>query len=693
MTSSVFTKLDVKHLTPKRIRIGFKTNQSVDIEELERFISVFEWSSDVRINSASKSIVLSYKDISVDNILKKLANIKLSDIALNYSDLEYAQERILPLAEPLVALGMVPFLPESLKLPVSLLATYKNMFKGLEYLVKDGISSEALEAVAIAISLYRKDYFAANTTNFLLELAEHIEENIERKSDSMLQSLLVPDIKEVWVEKDKQDILVSFEELKVGDIVIANAGDTIAIDGTVIGGEALVDESSMSGEALPVKKQRGDRAISGTILKEGRIRIWAEQVGEQSATYKIASLIKNSLNSKSNTQIEAAKLADKLVPVTLGLAGFAYVATQDLERVAAVFQADYSCALKLATPVAFKSSMYQAGVSGALIKSADMLEKIAYADTIVFDKTGTLSSGKLVVSDIYALDSSWTKNEILSLAASIEKHYFHPIAEAVVSAAKSCDICQHFHHSEVEFIVAHGVCAYVDDKKVVIGSRHFLEDDENVPFTISEEIIDQELQLGHTLLYIGYDGKLLGVISMQDETRTNAKETINKLKILGIKEVIMLTGDHQIKASQMADELGIDRFHYELLPHDKQDIVKELKSQGKKVIFVGDGINDAPSLAESDVGIAMQRGADIARVSADVVLLEDDIFVVAIIKELANKTLAKVQTNYHATIGINTTILALATLGVLSPVTTSILHNGTTIGVLSYALQSIKIKN
>ncbi|MDY0328688.1 MAG: heavy metal translocating P-type ATPase, partial [Arcobacteraceae bacterium] len=370
MTSSVFTKLDVKHLTPKRIRIGFKTNQSVDIEELERFISVFEWSSDVRINSASKSIVLSYKDISVDNILKKLANIKLSDIALNYSDLEYAQERILPLAEPLVALGMVPFLPESLKLPVSLLATYKNMFKGLEYLVKDGISSEVLEAVAIAISLYRKDYFAANTTNFLLELAEHIEENIERKSDSMLQSLLVPDIKEVWVEKDKQDILVSFEELKVGDIVIANAGDTIAIDGTVIGGEALVDESSMSGEALPVKKQRGDRAISGTILKEGRIRIWAEQVGEQSATYKIASLIKNSLNSKSNTQIEAAKLADKLVPVTLGLAGFAYVATQDLERVAAVFQADYSCALKLATPVAFKSSMYQAGVSGALIKSA-----------------------------------------------------------------------------------------------------------------------------------------------------------------------------------------------------------------------------------------------------------------------------------------------------------------------------------
>ncbi|MDY0328674.1 MAG: HAD-IC family P-type ATPase, partial [Arcobacteraceae bacterium] len=252
---------------------------------------------------------------------------------------------------------------------------------------------------------------------------------------------------------------------------------------------------------------------------------------------------------------------------------------------------------------------------------------------------------------------------------------------------------QHFHHSEVEFIVAHGVCAYVDDKKVVIGSRHFLEDDENVPFTISEEIIDQELQLGHTLLYIGYDGKLLGVISMQDETRTNAKETIDKLKTLGIKEVIMLTGDHQIKASQMADELGIDRFHYELLPHDKQDIVKELKSQGKKVIFVGDGINDAPSLAESDVGIAMQRGADIARVSADVVLLEDDIFVVAIIKELANKTLAKVQTNYHATIGINTTILALATLGVLSPVTTSILHNGTTIGVLSYALQSIKIKN
>ncbi|HRF57869.1 MAG TPA: heavy metal translocating P-type ATPase, partial [Campylobacterales bacterium] len=561
--------------------------------------------------------------------------------------------------------------PEPFRLPISLLATWQNIIKGLSYIPKHGVSSEVLESLAIAISLYRKDYFAANTTNFLLGLSEQIEDNIARKSDSMLQSLLVPSIKEVWIEKDGAELKIAFEELKKGDVVIINAGDTTPIDGTVISGEALLDESSMTGEALPVKKARGDRATSGTIVKEGRLRVWAEQVGEQSATYKIASMIKNSLSTKSNAQIEASRLADKLVPVTLGLAGFAYLATRDLGRVAAVFQADYSCALKLATPVAFKSAMYQASKEGALIKSAGVMEKIAAADTIIFDKTGTLSSGKLLVSDVFSLDSSWSEDAILSLAASIEEHYFHPIAEAVVSAAKSCERCRHFSHSEVEFIVAHGVGAYVEGKKVVIGSRHFLEDDEHIEFGLLNGVIDEELKKGRTLLYIGYEGKLLGAISMIDELRSNAHATIEKLRKLGVKEVVMLTGDHEIKARETAKELGLDAYYSGLLPQDKLDIVKKLKAQGKRLMFAGDGINDAPSLAECDVGIAMQRGADVARVTADVALLVDDISIVAAIKELSNKTIAKVSQNYYATTWINSGILLFATFGALSPVATS----------------------
>lgn len=688
--AALFEKLTIAHSTDKRIRLSYKLKSKRDLDELESFISAYEWVSSARVNSAAHSIVIEYKNIKQNDITAKLLSIQDSDVVEKDGVSDFREERILPLASPLAALAATPFLPNSLKLPVSVLATHKNILKGGSYLLKKGVSSEVLESLAIAISLYRKDYFAANTTNFLLEFAEFIEENIERKSDSMLQSLLTPDIKEVWVERNGVEIKIDFGSLKVGDIVIVNAGDTMPIDGTVISGEALIDESSMSGEAVYVKKNRGERTVSGTILKEGRLRVWAEQVGEQSATYKIASMIKNSLASKSNAQMEASKLADNLVPVTLALAGLSFLATRDLERVAAVFQADYSCALKLATPVAFKSGMYQAGKSGALIKSADILEKIASADTVVFDKTGTLSTGKLVVCNIISLDNNWNKYDILSLAASIEEHYFHPIAEAVVEAAKSCDTCKHFHHSEVEFIVAHGVGAFVNNKKVVIGSRHFLEDDEKIEFDISDEIIQNELELGRTLLYIGYDGKLLGLIAMQDETRSNAKETIEELKKLGIKKIVMLTGDHEIKAKEIAKELGIDEYRSQLLPQDKLEIVKGLKANGSKVIFVGDGINDAPSLAASTVGIAMQRGADIARVSADVVLLEDDIGMVSYIKELADKTTQKVSQNYKATIGVNTAILTLATFGILNPVWTSVLHNGTTIGVLMNALKRVK---
>lgn len=691
MKGLIFDELIIKHQTPKRIRLTFKSKGEADPEKLQNYIAAFDWAKSARINMAAKSIAIEYEKVSVEPIIQKLYDISFEDIELPSRDSDFKEERLLPLAAPLASLLLTPVAPDFLKLPISLAATYRNMLKGLIHLPQNGINSEVLESLAIAVSLYRKDYFAANTTNFLLELTEHIEDNISRKSDLMLQSLLVPDIKEVWVEKNGEEQKIAFENVSKGDIVIVGAGEVVPIDGTILSGEAYLDESSMSGEAALVSKTRGDMALSGTLVKEGRLRIWAEQVGEQSATYKIASLIRSSLASKSKTQIDASKMADKLVPVTLGLAGFTYLVSRDLARVAAVFQADYSCALKLATPVAFKSSMFQAGKNGALVKGADILEKIASADTVVFDKTGTLSTGKLMVSDIFSLNSEWTKDAILSLAASIEEHYFHPIAEAVVSAAKSCDKCRHFHHSEVEFIVAHGVGAYVDEKKVVIGSRHFLEDDEQIEFCVSGELVENELKNGKTLLYIGYDGKLLGIISMMDELRHNAKSSIEKLRELGVKEIIMLTGDHAIKAKETAEKLALDSYYAELLPEDKLNIVNKLKAENKRVIFVGDGINDAPSLAGSDVGIAMQRGADVARVSADVALLKDDISLICELKELSNKTMAKVSQNYTATIWINSVILAMAGMGALSPVGASLLHNGATVAILANAIKNIKL--
>lgn len=684
---AIFEDIKLVHQTPLRARFKYKKSIDINFESLKCYLEVIEGVKSVRINHISSSIIFEYENLLDVSQLETIL-INLNDNLISTSNEELQENpRLISSA---IALGVTPFLPEILKLPISTLATYKNILSGLGGIFENGIDSEVLESLAILISLYRKDYFAANTTNFLLELGEFIEESIARKSDSMLKSLLTPDIKQIWIERDKEEVLVDANEVKRGDIVIVMAGAIVPIDGTVVGGDALVDESSLTGESVPVAKARGDRAISGTMLKEGRLRIWAESVGEQSAVYRIANYVQSSLKSKSSAQIEANAMADKLVPIILGLAGFSYFVSKDITRVASVFQADYSCALKLATPVAFKSGMYSAGKSGALIKGADVFERLANVDTFVFDKTGTLSSGDLVVCEVFCLDEEWSNESILSLAASIEEHYFHPIAEAVVKAANKLDSHTHFRHSEVEFIVAHGVSAYVDNAQVLIGSRHFLEEDNSISFTKAEEIIENEYKKGRTLLYIGYQTKLLGIISLSDNIREESFEMIENLRKLGIKEIVMLTGDHSIKAKEISDKLGLDRFYAELLPEDKMGIVKELKESGKKVAFVGDGINDAPSLALSDVGISMQKGADLARVTADIALLEDDISIVADVKKMANETIALVNQNFYFTVGANSLILMCATLGLINPVTTSILHNGTTIAILLNALKGVK---
>lgn len=447
----------------------------------------------------------------------------------------------------------------------------------------------------------------------------------------------------------------------------------------------------MTGEAEPIIKYRGDRVISGTIVEEGRFRIWAENVGANTATQRIKHYIENSLNEKSSVQLKANKLANKLVPVTLGLATASYIFTKDFERVASILQADYSCALKLATPVAFKSTISKAGHNGIMIKGAKSIEALSNADTFVFDKTGTLTAGELEVICVESYDDNWSEDQLLNLTASTEEHYFHPVAEAVVKAAKQRGFV-HMHHEEVEFIVAHGVKTEVKEKSVIIGSRHFLEDDEKIDFSEHKDKIENSLRDGRTLLYIGYDGKLLGTITLADELRHNAKVAISRLKKLGVKNIIMLTGDTKQKAQMIADELGIDEVKAELLPQDKAIIVKELMAQGKKVAFVGDGINDAPALISAHVGISMSRGADIAKATADISLLKDDIMAVVEAKEYANKTMNLINNNFNATVGINSCILAGATFGVFSPIVTAVLHNGTTIGLLFNSIKGVNVK-
>ncbi|MDR2637892.1 MAG: heavy metal translocating P-type ATPase [Zoogloeaceae bacterium] len=581
-------------------------------------------------------------------------------------------------------------LPQGLRLPLALVAALPLGKEAVEDFREQGMTSHVLEAVAVSISLARQDYTAANTTTFMLALGEYLENSIARRSDDLLKHLLRPGNDEVWVLRDGVEQAIPVDAVVVGDHVIVGSGDIVPVDGTVLSGEATISEAAMTGESVPVRKERGMRALSGTVMEEGRLIIYAEQVGSATTVARIADYIERSLTAKSAAQVNAATLADRLVPGVLKLAGLSwFLSGGDWRRAAAVLQADYSCALKLAIPVAFKSAMYGAGRENILIKGADALERLAEADTFIFDKTGTLTSGDLEVTDAITFDKSRSPQELIWLAASVEEHYFHPLAAAVVSAARATE-GRHFTHTEVEFVVAHGVASVIDGKRIVVGSRHFAEQHEGISTAAHAQTINRLYEEGKTLLYIGYGGKLLGLIALQDHLREKTRATIARLRELGAARILMLTGDHRSRATELARHLGLDGFHAELLPEEKAAIVERLKNEGAKIAFVGDGINDAPALANAHVGIAMQKGADVARLTADIALLEDDIECVAKAKAIANAALRRIAANYRLTLGLNTAILGSAALGLLSPVATSLLHNGSTLAILMNALRPTK---
>ena len=666
-------------------RIGLECDES----RLEARISEFRYAKSVRVNKKAKSVIIGFES-NFDEIKEFIENLPIENF--NKRKVSPNKSKIYKAA---TALAVTPFIADnSAKALSSLIAAAPLLKEGASEALKGGITSKVLEATAVGVSLARRDFLAANSTNLMLTIGEYMEESAVHRSDDLIKELARPNIEEVWIEVNnhgkKSLKKIATADVKVGDIVVIGAGESIGIDGYIVEGTASVNQVSMTGEAEPVKKERGDRVMSGTVVEDGRIKIWAESIAAESATARIKSYIQSSLNEKSAVGLKATKLADKLVPVTLSLAGVSYLLSRDMTRVASVLQADYSCALKLATPVAFKSSISKAGRNGVLIKGAKAIEALASADTFVFDKTGTLTHGSLSVVKVHSFKKEFTEAQLLNLTASAEEHYFHPVAEAIVKAAREIGF-HHIHHDEVEFIVAHGVKTYVGGKEVVIGSRHFLEDDEQISFSKHEKIIKNEVDSGLTLLYVGYDKELLGVIAMRDTMRENAAQTLTKLRKLGVKELIMLTGDVQSKAGQVASELGIDRVYANCLPTDKAGIIEQLKAEGKKVAFVGDGINDAPSLTKAHVGISMQKGADIAKATADISLLKDDIGSVAVAKDAANKTIKLINANFNATVGINSLILAGATFGFFNPIATAVLHNGTTIGLLANSMKGVKL--
>ncbi|MGQ3674507.1 heavy metal translocating P-type ATPase [Xanthobacter sp. TB0139] len=638
----------------------------------------------VRINPGCRSIIVNHDGTPGlrSAILTQAANPPSNVPPLAQPPGTDSSELIL--ASAALAAGMV--LPKPAAGAVTWLNIAPTLVKGAIAGLQHGLKVEVLDALSMGLPSLRGDYTTANFTRFLVELADYIESTTAERSDELLRSLLHHKPDDVWVQLENgEQAQVPFDTLKGGEHVLVSSGETIPVDGLVIAGDAYVDQSAVTGESLPMPRSAGSPALAGGIVTHGRLTIRAERVGEATTTGRITRYIQDALERPAEIEAIADQLADKRVGITLASAAGVYALTQDVQRMESVFMVDYSCTVKLGTPIALKTAMYQAARQGCLVKNGQAIEALADVDTIVFDKTGTLTHNTLQVTDICPLYPGVTEEEAVATVASLGEHTTHPVARAIVALARERRLA-HVPHEEVNFIVGHGVEGMIDGAMVRFGSRHFLEDDENISFAKEREMVRNFQAQGKSLLYVARNDKPFAVFALRDELRTDAMTTLNHLKKLGVKQLVMITGDEKAKALAFGEALGLDRVYYEKQPEDKARILQALQKGGAKVAFVGDGVNDGPALMTAHVGIAMPKAADIARATADIVLTEDRLGSLGAIVDISQQAMKLIRSNFKVAVGANSAILAAAAGGYLSPIATSVLHNGTTIAVLIRSL-------
>lgn len=685
-TPNTRKRFKIVHELPKRIRLKSMILLAPDLDHnyLQASVESLNGVESVRINGPAFSIAVGYDGTPEVRtaIISTLDHIP-QEAFLKDNEREHNVDLIDVGARTAVA-AATPFLPVPVQAAASWMLGIPGIVNGFETLFTRGVKIEVLDGTVKALSLLRGDYFTSNSVGALLSLGEYLEDQSEQKSTDLLKTLLKPQVEKIWIEKDGREVEIDFNDLQVGDIVVCGAGELIPIEGTIVEGDGSVNQSSITGESVPVHLQPGDATLSGAVVEEGTLKIRADKVGSETGMARINRYLESSLRSQSKSQIQSAELADKLVPLTFGAGLGVYALTGDLGRAASVLTVDYSCAIKLSTPVATRTSMYTASKAGVLLKGGQALDNLAAIDTIVFDKTGTLTKGELKVTDIVPMPL-YEEEELLSIAAGAEEHYAHPVAKAVVNEAKEQGI-ELPDVSGVDFIVAHGVSAYVDGKRVLVGSQHFVEEDEHVDCSYMEKKARQLRNAGKNLLFVAMDGELIGVIAMRDELRPEALEALEAFKEAGIKRIEILTGDHRSTALALAAQLPpVDAVHWELKPEDKANIVKELKDGGAKVAFAGDGVNDTPALVCADVGICMPSGADLARESAQVVMLNEDMLTLVEAHRIALTNRETLNNCLWSAVGINSATLLLAGMGKISTLAAAMTHNLSTVGILGYA--------
>ena len=584
------------------------------------------------------------------------------------------------------------FLPAPIAAAYTVFRSINFIWKGVRCVLRRKLEVEVLDALSIGVSILRGDFATAGSVMFLLNLGSLLEEWTRKKSLDDLARSMALNVDKVWVRSQGTEVLVPLTKVRTGDEVVVRAGNMIPLDGTVLEGEAMVNQAALTGESMPVRKVEGSTIYAGTVVEEGECVFIAKAEGGSNRYDKIVSMIEESEKLKSNTENRALDLADKLVPWCLGATAVTYVLTRNVTRAISCLMVDFSCALKLSMPLAVLSAMRECGSYHITVKGGKYLEALANADTIVFDKTGTLTRTTPQVVDVVPF-SGCDEREVLQLAACLEEHFPHSMANAVVRAAKERGISHEEMHSEVEYIVAHGIASRVGSERVVIGSHHFVFEDEKCIVPASEQEKFDSLKPEYSHLYMAASGQLVGVICIADPLRPEASAVLNSLRALGIRNTVMMTGDSERTAAAIAKQVGVDHFFAEVLPEDKANFVQKAKAEGHTVVMIGDGINDSPALSAADIGIAINSGAAIAREIADVTIKADSLEELVALKAIANSLQKRVHANYRFVLTFNSALIALGALGILQPASSAMLHNLSTIGISLKSMTNLLPEN
>lgn len=639
-------------------------------------VKVRERTQDITITyMGDRAVVLetikrfSYENTEIPTIFRQTSGRKLNDL--------YWQKLVNKIV---LQAGNRMFIPYPLRACIATLKSLKYLWKGIQTLAQRKIEVSVLDAAAIGVSILRRDYKTAGSVMFLLGIGEILEEWTHKKSVDDLARSMSLHIDKVWLLKEGRQFLTDAERIVAGDSVVVHMGNVIPFDGIVAEGEALVNQASLTGEPLPVRKTIEGYVYAGTIVEEGELTICVKEVGGSGKYDKIVAMIEESEKLKSSLEGKAAHLADRLVPYTLLGTGLIYLLTKNTTKALSVLMVDFSCALKLAMPIAVLSAIRESGDHDVTVKGGKYLEAMAEADTMVFDKTGTLTKAQPIVTKVISFNGQ-DADELLRIAACLEEHFPHSMAKAVVDAAKDRNLIHEEMHSKVEYVVAHGISTMIDGKKAVIGSRHFVFEDENCRIPSGKEELYQTLPNEYSHLYLAIENELAAVICIEDPLRVEAAEIVSALKGAGIKKVVMMTGDSDRTAKVIAAKVGVDEYYSEVLPEDKARFVEKEKADGRKVIMIGDGINDSPALSAADVGIAISDGAEIAREIADVTMNTDDLYEIVIFKEISNRLMKRIHKNYRIILGFNTGLILLGVSGMIQPTTSALLHNASTLAI------------